>query len=79
MVHPRRGPPEAPRGAFIKNIIISQGPPGGEGINKYVFICPQEFPPIPAGMGGIQECPRPEDGDTRESPVPEGDGGHESG
>jgi len=31
MVHPRRGPPEAPRGAFIKNILISQGPPGGGG------------------------------------------------
>jgi len=29
MVHPRRGPPEAPRGAFI-NILINQGPPGGE-------------------------------------------------
>jgi len=30
MVHPRRGPPEAPRGAFIN--IINQGPPGGGGI-----------------------------------------------
>jgi len=31
MVHPRRGPPEAPRGAFIK-IFNKPRPPGGRRI-----------------------------------------------
>jgi len=29
MVHPRRGPPEAPRGGRLLKYLISQGPPGG--------------------------------------------------